>query len=197
MLETPSIPRYSSVRRGRYSDNVAGADNQQERLSVAWLPDRFGSFQAGFALGEASFMLVRRPRGDYTRRWKIPAVFNVSQMDRARLVLFRDTLGCGTMRKAGNRSWYGEVSSLAGIRHLTIPFFRRFPVVGTKVQDLELVTQTVSLLGQCSSTESDYYRQVVLLREQMKCGGKRRYTTERILRDYTPSSPADLAGEMR
>jgi len=41
------------------------------------------------------------------------------------------------------------------------------------------------------------YRQVVLLREQMNRGGKRRYTAERILRDYTPSSPADLAGEMR
>ena len=32
MLETPSIPRYSSVLIGRYSDNVTGADNQQERL---------------------------------------------------------------------------------------------------------------------------------------------------------------------
>jgi hypothetical protein len=31
----------------------------------------------------------------------------------------------------------------------------------------------------------------------MNRGGKRRYTAERILRDYTPSSAADLADEMR
>ena len=41
------------------------------------------------------------------------------------------------------------------------------------------------------------YKQVLLLREQMNRGGKRRYTMERILRDYTPSSPIDLKGEMR
>ncbi len=34
------------------------------------------------------------------------------------------------------------------------------------------------------------YNQVLLLREQMNRGGKRRYTMERILRDYTPSSLA-------
>ena len=41
------------------------------------------------------------------------------------------------------------------------------------------------------------YMQILLLREQMNRGGKRRYTMERILRDYTPSSPVDLTGEMR
>ena len=53
----------------------------------------------GFALGEASFMIVCRPRGDYVQRWKLSAAFNVSQVDRAPLDLFRQTLACGTMRK--------------------------------------------------------------------------------------------------
>ncbi len=35
------------------------------------------------------------------------------------------------------------------------------------------------------------YERVLLLGEQMNRGGKRRYTVERILRDYTPSSPVD------
>jgi hypothetical protein len=52
------------------------------------------------------------------------------------------------------------------------------------------------LLAQKVMSDTDY-RQVLFLREQMNRGGKRRYTMERILRDYTPSSPADLAGEMR
>jgi hypothetical protein len=76
------------------------------------------------------------------------------------------------------------------------PIFRRFPLVGTKAHDFELFAQAVKLLGNNVMSDADY-TQVLVLREQMNRGGKRRYTMERILRDYTPSSPADLAGEMR
>ena len=168
---------------------MSGADNQQERLSVAKLPVELGSFLAGFALGEASFMIVCRPRADYSRRWKLSAAFNVSQMDLAPLDLFRDTLACGTMRRAGNGGWYWEVNSLSDIQSIVIPFFRRFPLVRTKARDFEYFAQAAELLA--GETLSDLeYRQVLFLREQMNRGGKRRYTAERILRDYTPSSPA-------
>ncbi len=141
-------------------------------------------------------MIVCRPRTDYTRRWKLSAAFNVSQSDRAPLDLFRETLACGTMRRAGNGGWYWEVNSLSDIRSRIVPFFRRFPLVGWKAHDFQFFAQAVELLAQDPMPNADY-RQVVLLREQMNRGGKRRYTAERILRDYTPSSPADLAGEMR
>jgi hypothetical protein len=166
---------------------VSGADNQQERLSVAQLPEGLGSFLAGFALGEASFMIVCRPRADYARRWKLSAAFNVSQMDRAPLDLFRETLACGTMRRAGNGGWYWEVNRLSDIRSTIVPFFRRFPLVGLKARDFQLFAQAATLLAQEIMSDVDY-RQVLLLREQMNRGGKRRYTAERILRDYTPSS---------
>jgi len=166
---------------------VSGADNQQERLSVASIPEGLGNFLAGFALGEASFMIVCRPRADYARRWKISAAFNVSQVDRAPLDLFRETPMCGTMRRAGNGGWYWEVNRLPDIRSAVIPFVQRFRLVGTKAHDFELFEQAVVLLGQGVMSDSDY-RQVVLLPEQMNRGGKRRHTAERILRDYTPSS---------
>jgi hypothetical protein len=169
---------------------VTGADNQQERLSVASIPSDLGNFLAGFALGEASFMIVCRRRGDYTRSWKLSAAFNVSQTDRAPLDLFRETLACGSMRKAGNGGWYWEVNRLSDIQSRIVPFFRRFPLVGTKARDFELFASAVDLLNQEAMPDADY-RQVVLLREQMNRGGKRRYTTERILRDYTPSSPVN------
>jgi hypothetical protein len=165
---------------------VTSADNQQERLSVAEIPDSIGNFLAGFALGEASFMVVCRPRGDYGKGWKISAAFNVSQKDRAPLDLFRETLACGSMRKAGNGGWYWEVNRLSDIRGRILPFFRRFPLVGTKADDFELFASAVDLLAKPSLSEADYI-QVLLLRERMNRGGKRRYTTERILRDYTPS----------
>lgn len=134
-------------------------------------------------------MLVCRRRGDYGRRWKISAAFNVSQKDRAPLApleLFRDTLGCGSMRRAGNGGWYWEVNDLRDIRDRIVPFFDRFPLVGTKAQDFARFKEAVGILSRRSLTDADYVA-VLTLRESMNGGGKRRYTMERILRDHTPS----------
>ena len=174
---------------------MTGADNQQERLSVAYVPESLGNFLAGFALGEASFMVVCRRRSDYRRSWKLSAAFNVSQHDRAPLDLFRNTLACGSIRKAGNGGWYWEVNRLLDIQTRIVPFFRRFPLVGWKAQDFELFAKAAELLAKKPFAQSDY-SQVLFLREQMNRGGKRRYTAERILRDYTPSS-SSLTDEMR
>ena len=138
-------------------------------------------------------MLVCRRRGDYERRWKVSAAFNVSQKDRAPLDLFRDTLGCGGLRRAGNGGWYWEVNHLDDLVGTVVPFFERFPLVGTKADDFERFRAAVRLLAGGRLSEAHYLR-VLSLREQMNGGGKRRYTMERILRDYTPSSPASGRG---
>jgi LAGLIDADG DNA endonuclease family protein len=176
------------------SDNVTGADNQQERLTVEAIPRQLGSFLSGFALGEASFMLVCRRRDDYGRKWRVSAAFNVSQKDRAPLELFRDTLGCGTIRKAGDDGWYFEVNRLGDLVDAVVPFFDRFPLVGRKQHDLRLFCEAVALLAAGTKSDADYIA-VLALREQMNGGGNRRHTTARILRDYTPTSRS--SGEMR
>ena len=146
-------------------------------------------------MGEASFMIVCRPRGDYIRKWKISAAFNVSQNDPEPLELFRETLGCGTMRKAGTNGWYWEVNRLLDLHQKVIPFFDRFPLVGTKAQDFALFKRAVEILSRKSIDESDITT-VLNLREQMNNGGKRKYSRERILRDYTPGSVVQKASEM-
>ena len=193
MLETLRNPAllvpqgWMSVRRRGYSDNVTGAGNQQERLSVEDIPSDLGSFLAGFALGEASFMVVCRPRGGKTGSWRISAAFNVSQKDRAPLDLFRETLGCGTMRRAGNGGWYWEVNDLSNIQSLIVPFFERFPLVGSKAEDFDRFAKIVSILADGRPSHPELIT-VLALREEMNGGGKRRYSMDRILRDYTPSS---------
>jgi hypothetical protein len=112
---------------------VSGAGNQQERLFIEAIPGQLGSFLAGFALGEASFMLVCRPRGDYGRRWKISAAFNVSQRDRAPLDLFRETLRCGSMRRPALAAGTGKSNRLTDIQRVIVPFFDRFPLVGRRL----------------------------------------------------------------
>jgi hypothetical protein len=167
---------------------VSGADNQQERLTVEAIPSSLGSFLSGFALGEASFMLVCRRRDDYERRWKVSAAFNVSQKDRAPLELFQETLGCGSIRRAGNDGWYWEVNRLSDIVNRIIPFFDRFPLLGKKADDYTRFRRAVGLLNKGVLSDTDYVA-VLQLRERMNGGGKRRYSAERILRDYTPTSP--------
>jgi hypothetical protein len=172
---------------------VSGAGNQQERPAIEAIDIALGSFLSGFALGEGSFMIVCRKRSGSARGFRLSAAFNVSQHDRAPLDVFRETLGCGTMRIAGNGGWYWEVNGLADQRDRIVPFFERFPLVGQKAQDFELYRRAVRLLDQRVLGESDY-RAVLALRERMNRGGKRKYQMAGILRDYTPTSPESRVG---
>jgi hypothetical protein len=166
---------------------VSGADNQQERPSIEAIPASLGSFLSGFALGEGSFMIVCRRRGDYRRNFKLSAAFNVSQHDRVPLDLFHRTLGCGALRKAGNGGWYWEVNRLPDLAARIVPFFDRFPIVGQKAEDYRLWRSAVMLLLSADGLTDQDYHQVLALRERMNRGGKRRYRMDGILRDYTPS----------
>jgi hypothetical protein len=170
-----------------------GAGNQQERLAVETIPSSLGSFLSGFALGEGSFMIVCRKRADYGRKWKLSAAFNVSQHDRAPLDLFHETLGCGSLRRAGNNGWYWEVNRLSDISCCIVPFFERFPLVGQKANDFGLFRSAVALLSKPVVSDTDYVR-IIQLREGMNRGGKRRYSAARILRDYTPTPSMSSTG---
>jgi LAGLIDADG endonuclease len=186
-VQNPVLDITKLVLQDDMSDNASGADNQQERLSIDHIPVAIGNFLSGFALGEGSFMIVCRPRVDYRRGWKLSAAFNVSQADVTPLELFREQLRCGTIRKAGNDGWYLEVNTLGDIQSSVIPFFRRFPMVGRKAVDFDLFEAAAGILTRRPLTDDDY-REVLRLREDLNRGGKRRYTMERILRDYTPNS---------
>lgn len=133
-------------------------------------------------------MVVARRRDDYSKKWKLSAAFNVSQKDRAPLDLFMETLDCGSIRKAGNGGWYWEVNHLSDIQARIVPFFERFPLIGTKAEDFERFRAAARILAKQVLSYQDYAN-VLALREGMNGGGKRRYSMQRILRDYTPSSP--------
>jgi len=172
---------------------VRGAGNQQERPSsqaILEIDLALGAFLSGFALGEGSFMIVCRKRSGAPRGDRLSAAFNVSQQDRAPLDLFRETLGCGTMRRGGSGGWYWEVNSLSELVCRGVPFFERFPLVGSKAQDFHAWRQAIAILQRGRLSESDLAT-VLALREGMNRGGKRRHRMDGILRDYTPTLPAE------
>jgi hypothetical protein len=168
-----------------------GADNQQERLVVEAIPSTLGSFLSGLALGEGSFMIVCRRRGSRGREWRLSAAFNVSQHDRAPLDLFCETLRI-TPQSRERRLVLGGQPPL-GYHRPHCPFFERFPLVGQKANDFDLFRSAVALLSKPVVSDTDYVR-IIQLREGMNRGGKRRYSAARILRDYTPTPPASMAG---
>ncbi len=137
-------------------------------------------------------MLVCRKRDAHARGFRISAAFNVSQHDREPLDLFREVVGCGTLRQAGNGGWYWEVNRLFDLAGQIVPFFDRFPIVGTKAEDYRLWKEAVLLLYAGRLSDQDY-RQVLALRERMNRGGKRSHRMDGILRDYTPS-PSTWSG---
>jgi LAGLIDADG DNA endonuclease family protein len=95
-------------------------------------------------------------------------------------------LGCGGIRKAGSDGWYWEVNDLCEISRRIVPFFQRFPLVGSKADDFARFKDAVAILRRGALSDDDYVA-ILALREEMNRGGKRRYTMERILRDHTPS----------
>src|SRR5947209_13894979 len=97
MLETPSIPRYSSVLIGRYSDNVTGAYNQQERLD---------GYISGYVDGEGSFSVVVNRNPSCRSGYQLVPEFHVSQNDeRAQVLrLIQERFGgCGYIKRNGLR----------------------------------------------------------------------------------------------
>lgn len=166
----------------------------QERLSVESVSNEFASFLAGFAMGEGSFIISCRSEPTRKRGWRISASFNVSQHDIEPLILFKEILGCGTLRRAGNGGWYFEVQKLQDIAEIIVPFFTRFPLLGKKAQDFERFKGAVQILHRGNMSDEEFI-QVLEIREDMNNGGKRTNSMERILRDYTPNT-SDLSEVM-
>jgi hypothetical protein len=190
-VKDPVLDESVAIVDATTSDNASGADNQQERFSIEAVSPDIGHFLAGFALGEGSFMLVCRARPDHRRGWRVSAAFNASQLDVAPLELFRRTLRCGTIRRAGNGGWYYEVNTLRDIQNAVVPFFRRFRLVGQKALEFELFERAVELMA--AGLNDATFVEVLRIRERMNGGGKRRHTMEKILRDYTPNSEPSRA----
>src|SRR5438132_13032180 len=98
LLETPRIRKYSFLSHpllkvdDMSSDNLAGADNQQERLDA---------YIAGFVDGEGSFHVAVQRNPTTRVGWQLVPEFHVSQAPERRQVLdlIAQRLGCGRIRE--------------------------------------------------------------------------------------------------
>jgi LAGLIDADG endonuclease len=122
-----------SDRSERYSENVSGADNQQERLD---------SYISGFVDGEGCFAVAVNRNPSCRSGYQLVPEFHVSQNgDRAQVLdMIRQRFdGCGYIKSNGrkDRALVYVVRRRDDLRQHVIPFFERSPLLSSKQEDFE------------------------------------------------------------
>lgn len=192
MLEHLCIPRYDSVRSGRYRDNVMGADNQQERLlQTGWV--------VGFVDGEGCFSIgfVRQPnrasRKGYKTGYQVSHRFAVTQSVSSRSALeeLQSFFGVGRVyvmkRHDNHREHLAQfiVNRREDLLRMVIPFFEAHSLHTAKQADFERFACCVRMIDDGLHQEIAGLIEIAEVAETMNRKTPR-HELIRILRGHTP-----------
>src|SRR5947209_9638412 len=153
------------------SDNLAGADNQQERLDA---------YIAGFVDGEGSFHVAVQRNPTTRVGWQLVPEFHVSQCPERRQVLdlIVERLGCGRIRE--NHRGSRDTTLVLVVRNrqdlLTrvLPFFDRQPLVSSKQQDYLVFASIVRAMAKGEHLSFDGFEALKVRATAMNGDGKYR-----------------------
>ncbi len=144
MLETLSIPHYSSEKG---SENMMGADNQQERLkTVGWI--------VGFIDGEGCFSVTIQKTSTMSTGWQVFPELAVTQGEKSLSALreLQNFFECGNIfinRRNDNHKEHLYrycVRSVSDLREKIIPFFIENPLRTAKNQDFHKFVEILDLM---------------------------------------------------
>ena len=175
------------------SDNVTGADNQQERLieQRGWV--------IGFVDGEGCFSIgfVRQPnrtgRRGYTAGYQVSHAFVVTQGERSRSCLeeLQEFFGVGRLHVNRRHDKHKEhlcqyvVTKRDHLVGTIIPFFRDFPLRTSKRFDFEGFAACMDVIESGRRLTRDGLMEIARVTETMN-HKKPRHELIRILRGHTP-----------
>jgi hypothetical protein len=169
-----------------FSDNVRGADNQQERLSYCgWI--------AGFVDGEGCFSCPIFKNRKTKLRWQVQPTFVVVQSASSRDVLedLATFFGCGKVYVNRRHDNHREdlyryyVGRFAHLRDVIIPFFQENRLRTSKRENFEKFVQIVRLMEERKHLTVPGLIQIAEITETMNhCKPSE---VLRILRDQTPT----------
>ena len=182
-----SRPTHRDVRCDVYdSDNVTGADNQQERLRIAeWI--------VGFVDGEGCFS-VPIQRNSATLGWQVQPQFVVVQgaSSLSALELIQDFFRCGRINVNERRDNHREplyrfvVRRFSDLEEIIVPFFSAHPLRTAKRQNFEKFVEVLELMKQRRHLTPAGLIEVAQIVETMNhCKPSR---ILRILRGHTPAT---------
>lgn len=168
------------------SDNVRGAENQQERLwNNGWI--------VGFVDGEGCFSCPVFRNHKAKLGWQVQPTFVVVQSESSREVLedFVNAFGCGKVyinRRYDNHRedlYRFYVSRFAELREIIVPFFRKNPLRTTKRDNFEKFAEIIELMDSRSHLTIGGMTKIAEIVETMNHRKPSEFL--RILRDHTPT----------
>ena len=181
------------VRCDAYSDNVTGAENQQERLI------EFRGWVVGFVDGEGCFSIGfvrqsdRTGRRGYKTGFQVSHEFAVTQgaSGIACLESLREFFGVGAILPNRRYDNHREdmlryaVRRREDLREVIIPFFREHPMRSPKQQNFEKFACCVELMASGRHLTVEGLIEIAEIVETMN-RKKPRHELIRILRGHTP-----------
>ena len=164
------------------SENLIGADNQQERLDA---------YIAGFVDGEGSFHVAVQRNPSTKNGWQLVPEFHVSQNVERRQVLdlIRERFLCGYIREnhrnSKDTSLVFVVRNRAHLIERVIPFFERNPLLSSKNEDFIVFARIVRSMRNGMHLKQEGFATLRQLALTMNGGGRYRRLH---LSDVSPES---------
>jgi LAGLIDADG endonuclease len=168
------------------SDNVEGAENQQERLkTVGWV--------VGFVDGEGCFSCSIYRCGKMTLRWQVRPEFAVAQGASSREVLedLARFFGCGKVYSNARYDNHREhmyrycVRRVDDLRNIVVPFFRDNPLRTAKRDNFDTFARIIELMELRLHLSVPGITQIAEITETMN--HRKPSEVLSILRDHTPA----------
>jgi hypothetical protein len=168
------------------SDNVSGAENQQERLTaVGWV--------VGFVDGEGCFSCSIYRNGKMTMRWQVRPEFAVAQGASSRQVLedLVPFFGCGKVYANPRYDNHREhmyryvVRRFDDLRDVIVPFFREHPLRTSKRDNFDKFAMIIELMSLRRHLSVPGITEIAGIVQTMN--HRKPSEALRILRDHTPA----------
>ena len=176
------------------SDNVRGAENQQERLiTPGWV--------VGFVDGEGCFSCPIYRCDRMSLGWQVRPEFAVAQGASSRDVLEELVrfFGCGNVYRNSRFDNHREdmyrycVQRIGDLRDTIVPFFRAHPLLTSKRDNFDKFALIVQLMEDRRHLTIGGLTQIAMIVETMNF--RRPSKVLRILRGHTPALSAVQGGE--
>jgi len=142
------------------------------------------SFISGFTEGEGCFCVSFNLRRKLNTNIEVRPSFSISQnkknLELIKLVYNR--FKCGSIRFSKNDQNYKfEVRSINELTKIIIPFFLKYPLLGSKKADFEKFAQVCYMVRRNEHRNFDKLSQIIEISYHINCG-KRRYKKEELLK---------------
>jgi hypothetical protein len=113
--------------------------------------------------------------------WRVSLSFNVSQIGSEAPLLLQQIFERGTVRGRSDGVFYFEITKPTDLEGRVFPFFEHFPLRGPKAGDLAIFRQITLLVQSGRHLLPRGIEEILVLRNPMNRGGKRRRSDEEII----------------